>query len=71
LFGISLSVVPPPGSTAPLFTHPFLTITELPHFIPQIDVLIGLDVLDTCVLLNDGPRQRFPSFLRGRARRWK
>jgi hypothetical protein len=62
LFAISMSIVPPTGSMAPLFTHPVLMITEIPHPTPQIDVLIGLDVLDTCTLLNDGPRGQFSIF---------
>ncbi len=38
------------------------TLTELVHPIPNIDVIIGLDVLESCTLLKDGPRRQFSIF---------
>jgi hypothetical protein len=35
------------------------TVTEFLHAPPQIDVLIGLDVLNQCLVVIDGPGGRF------------
>lgn len=40
-----------------MLTIPDLMIMELPQPIPNVDVLIGLDVLDRSKTILDGPRQ--------------
>ena len=42
-----------------VLTIPTLTVMELPYRLPNIDVLIGMDVLAECRLLVDGPAQQF------------
>src|ERR1700722_14199310 len=59
LFRISLSILPPPQITGPLLTHPALIAMELPQPIPNIDVIIGRDVLDAYEFHYDGPLQLF------------
>jgi hypothetical protein len=54
VYDVSLSI-PPATGTAPLFTVPQLTVTDLLHTAPGIEVLVGLDVLLQGVLHVDGP----------------
>jgi hypothetical protein len=58
-YDLSLSVPNPSGATTPMLTYGELTVTEFQHAPPQIDVLIGLDVLRQCLTLLDGPGERF------------
>src|SRR5947208_1165071 len=48
LHAIRLSIVPP-SAAQPLFMVPQLLATELQHAAPNIDVLVGLNVLLECV----------------------
>jgi hypothetical protein len=59
LYEISLSVPNPSGARTPMLVHEELLVTEFLHAPPQIDVLIGLDVLNECLVVIDGPGGRF------------
>jgi hypothetical protein len=59
LYEVSLSIPNPTGARTPMLTHPELVVTEFLHAPPQIDVLIGLDVLNACLTVIDGPGGRF------------
>ncbi len=58
-YEISLSVVGPPGSAGGLLVWPALAATELTVSLPNIDVLIGLDVLRESLFLLNGPAGQF------------
>jgi hypothetical protein len=60
LYRISLGItdpVQPPG--APWLTQPDLLVTELATTLPDVDLLVGLDVLLQCKLVLDGPGRQF------------
>jgi len=57
LYRVSLSVYDASGGT--MFTQRDLLVSELTTSIPSIDALIGMDVLQECKLLLDGPAGRF------------
>ncbi len=38
---------------------PTLVVTEIPHRLPNIEVLVGRDVLKQCLFIADGPAQTF------------
>lgn len=56
LYQISLSIVGP-GSLA--LTVPDLLVSELTVPLPNLDALIGMDVLRQCLFVMDGPGQQF------------
>jgi len=55
---VSLSIVGPTGM-GPSLVQPSLEVVELTTPIPNIDVLLGMDVLLQCRLLIDGPARQF------------
>ncbi len=55
LFEISLAITEPAQPGSPWLTEPDLLIMELTTVLPDVDVLIGLDVLLRNKLLLDGP----------------
>lgn len=55
LYEVSLSITDPGQAGSPWLTLPDLVVMELPTSLPDVDVLIGLDVLLTCRFLLDGP----------------
>jgi hypothetical protein len=60
LYTVSLGITDPaqpPGS--PWLTQPGLLTMAAPAVLPDIDVLIGLDILLDCKMLLDGPARRF------------
>jgi hypothetical protein len=59
LFEVSLNVFGPAGAAGPMFVKPTLVVTELAAALPNIEVLIGQDVLAECLFLLDGPRGHF------------
>ena len=59
LYEVSLSVPNPTGARTPMLVHSEWEVTEFLHAPPQIDVLIGLDVLNECLVVIDGPGGRF------------
>jgi hypothetical protein len=59
LYQVSLSVPNPTGARTPMLVHSEWEVTEFLHAPPQIDVLIGLDVLNECLVVIDGPGGRF------------
>jgi hypothetical protein len=59
LYRISLTVHGPGGTAGPMLVQPNLLATELAVPLSNIDALIGLDVLGQCLLVVDGPGQRF------------
>jgi hypothetical protein len=40
---------------SPEMVHPTLLVMEIPGTIPDVDVLVGLDVLMNCKMTLDGP----------------
>jgi hypothetical protein len=56
---VSLSVTDFGDPTAPWLAHPLLHVMELPVPLPDIELLLGLDVLMGCKLLVDGPARQF------------
>ena len=59
LFEVSLSIPPAGNLPGPMLTRPNLIVMELLDPIPDVDVLIGLDILLDCRLLVDGPGRQF------------
>jgi len=59
LFEISLAITEPAQPGSPWLTEPDLLIMELTTVLPDVDVLIGLDVLLRNKLLLDGPAGLF------------
>jgi hypothetical protein len=59
LFEVSLSIPAVPAASGPLLNRPTLAVMEMTQALPNIEVLIGRDVLSECLLLADGPGQRF------------
>jgi hypothetical protein len=59
LFKVSLSISGPAGPAGPILVRPTLVVTELSQSLPNVEALIGRDVLDDCPLVNDGPGRQF------------
>jgi hypothetical protein len=59
LFEVSLSIPKAGGLTGPLLVLDQLVVMELPHPLPNLEALIGNDVLSQCLLIVDGPRGDF------------
>ncbi len=58
-FYVSLSIPPPAGTPIPLLVVPRLRVTRLTFALPDLDVLIGLDVVLRYHLHIDGPGRTF------------
>jgi hypothetical protein len=58
-YDLSLSIPNPSGALTPMLTYGELTVTEFQHAPPQIDLLIGMDILRQCLFVMDGPGDRF------------
>lgn len=59
LYEISLSIHGTSPSTGIFYATPTLLVIGLPSSIPAIDLLLGRDVLDECILIYDGPGRDF------------
>ena len=59
LYKVSLTISDPQNPSGPAIVEDQLTVMELPHNLPNVDVLIGLDILWKCRLLFDGPARQF------------
>jgi hypothetical protein len=59
VYRVSLSISGPTRAPSPLLHRADLLVTELAVVLPNVDVLIGLDVLRECLLIFDGPGDRF------------
>jgi hypothetical protein len=59
LFEVSLSIPPAGNLPGPMLTRGNLVVMELADPIPDVEVLIGLDILLDCRLLLDGPARQF------------
>jgi hypothetical protein len=59
LFEVSVNVLDLGNPSGPKLVLPTLRIMELPTVLPNLDVLIGLDILLTLRLLLDGPGRQF------------
>jgi hypothetical protein len=59
LFEVSLSIPPVGALSAPLFALDRILVMEWMTPAPNLDVLIGLDVLAHLLTILDGPRQQF------------
>jgi hypothetical protein len=59
VYRVSLTIAGPAGITGPVLALPELLASELAAALPNIDALIGMDVLRQCLLVLDGPGQQF------------
>jgi len=59
LYEVGLTITDPGLLGSPWLTQPDVLVMELPVVLPDVDVLIGLDVLLSCRLLLDGPARQF------------
>lgn len=59
LYRVSLTISGSPGLAGPIVTLTDLLVSELTTALPNIDALIGMDVLRDSLLVLDGPGQRF------------
>ena len=59
LFDVSLSIPPAGNLPGTMLTRSNLRVMELIDPIPDVEVLIGLDILLDCRLLLDGPGRQF------------
>jgi hypothetical protein len=59
LYRVSLGITDPGQPVKVWLTRPDLEVAELAVVLPDLDVLVGLDVLLECKLLLNGPGRRF------------
>lgn len=59
LFEASLKLMGLSVPGAPVLELPQWIVMEAPHALPNLEVLIGLDVLRRCLLVSDGPGLHF------------
>jgi hypothetical protein len=59
IYEASLSISGPAGAAGPTYMRPALLVTELAHVPPNLDVLVGLDILFKLVTVIDGPGSKF------------
>src|SRR5262249_17539676 len=59
LFEISLTMSGTTGAAGPMFVRPTLLVMELMNPLPDVEVLVGMDVLAECITLIDGPARQF------------
>jgi hypothetical protein len=59
LFEVSLVITGPSGPVGPMYVRPFLQVTELATPLPNIEALIGRDILAECLFQLDGPGAHF------------
>jgi hypothetical protein len=59
LYEISLSVQGSLPATGLLIVRPSLIVMELKAIPPNVDLLLGRDVLDECLFFYDGPGRQF------------
>jgi hypothetical protein len=59
VFEVSLTISGIGGTGRSMFVLPTLLVTELTTPLPNVDGLVGMDVISTCVVLIDGPARQF------------
>jgi Aspartyl protease len=59
LFEVGLSIPRAGNLMGPVLVLDQLHVMELTHSVPNIEMLIGKDVLLQCLLISDGPRGKF------------
>jgi hypothetical protein len=59
LFEVSLSILDPSVASSPWLTQSDLLVMELPSVLPNMDVLIGMDLLLQTNLFLEGPARQF------------
>jgi hypothetical protein len=59
LYRVSLTINGPAGIAGPVLVLPDLLVSELTASLPNIEALIGMDVLRQCLLILDGPGKQF------------
>ncbi len=59
LYRVSLTIAGTGGRAGPVLAISDLLVSELATPLPNLEALIGLDVLRECLLIFDGPAQRF------------
>lgn len=58
LYRVSLTIAGLAGRSGPVLVIPDLLVSELTAPLPNIEALIGMDVLRQCLLVMDGPGQQ-------------
>jgi hypothetical protein len=59
LFEVSVVITGPKGTAGPMYVRPYLLVTELATPLPNLEVLIGRDILAECLFQQDGPGANF------------
>ena len=59
LFNISLSISGPLGTAGPMLHREDMLVSELAVTLPNVEVLIGMDILKQCLFILDGPGRQF------------
>jgi hypothetical protein len=59
LYEVSLTIAGPKGAAGPMLVRPTLLVTELAVPLPNLDALVGRDVLNECLFQLDGPGGQF------------
>jgi hypothetical protein len=58
-YRVSLTLFDPTTAGAPTMFRPTWTVTNLPHDLPDTDVIIGMDLIDEIILNINGPGKQF------------
>jgi hypothetical protein len=59
IFEVSVTITGPKGISGPMYMRPYLLVTELPTQLPNLEGLIGRDILGECLFQQDGPGGQF------------
>jgi hypothetical protein len=59
LFEVGLTISGQAGKAGPMLVRDQLIVMELTQALPNIDVLIGRDILNDCLFILDGPGRQF------------
>jgi hypothetical protein len=59
LFEVGLTILGPAGKAGPMLVRDQLIAMELTQALPNIDALIGRDILNDCLFILDGPGKQF------------
>jgi hypothetical protein len=59
LFDVSVTISGPAGKAGPMLVRDQLIVMELTQALPNIDALIGRDILNDCLFILDGPGKQF------------
>src|ERR1041385_6134119 len=59
LFEVSVTITGPKGTAGPVYVRPSLLATELATAVPNLEALIGRDILSECLFQLNGPGAHF------------